>query len=74
LNPSTVLPIETYNLRGVPLILVLFLIVRLPCSIFIQLALPAQFIPLNLFGFYLTGMESVFVFYSIGVKPVLSFV
>jgi hypothetical protein len=29
---------------------------------------------LNLFGFYLTGMESIFCGYSIGVKPVFSFV
>jgi hypothetical protein len=31
-------------------------------------ALLAPFTPLNVFGLYLTGVESVFVFYSIGVE------
>jgi len=36
--------------------------------VFILPAQPAQFIPLNLFGFYLTGMEFIFLFIPSGLN------
>jgi len=36
-------------------------------------AQPAQFIPLNLFGFYLTGMEFIFLFIPSGLNAYLIF-
>jgi len=36
--------------------------------VFILLPQPAQFIPLNLFGFYLTGMEFIFLFIPSGLN------